>query len=59
MDMPDARRTGPSSQKKDMFCCDWAWGYTPVIPATWEAEIRRLKVQASLGKKLARLHLNK
>jgi hypothetical protein len=29
----------------------WLWWFTPVIPATWEAEIRRLQFKASLGGK--------
>jgi hypothetical protein len=31
--------------------------FMPVILATWEAEIRRIKVQGQLGKQFARPHL--
>jgi hypothetical protein len=30
----------------------------PVILATWEAEIRRMQLKVSLGKKYSRPHLN-
>jgi hypothetical protein len=30
----------------------WAWWLKTIILATWEAEIRRIVVQASLGKSL-------
>jgi hypothetical protein len=32
---------------------NWAWRPTPVIPATWEAEIRKIVVQHQPGKKVS------
>jgi hypothetical protein len=31
------------------------WGFTPIIPATWEAEIRRIAGQGQLGNKIEAL----
>jgi hypothetical protein len=33
-------------------------GHTPVILATWEAEIRRITIQDQPGQTVPRLHLN-
>jgi hypothetical protein len=35
------------------------WCCTPVIPATHEAEIRRMRLEISPGKNLVKPHLNK
>jgi hypothetical protein len=31
---------------------DWVWWLTPVIPVTWEAEIRRFVVEGQPGEKV-------
>jgi hypothetical protein len=44
--------------KKDVNLGRGAGWLMPVIPATWEAEIGRITVEASPGKKLQRPHVD-
>jgi hypothetical protein len=30
----------------------WVWWFTPIIPATWAAQVERLKSQNDTGKKI-------
>jgi hypothetical protein len=59
-DLPQlASSGGPLRQhKKKKSDISWARWLTSVIPATQEAELRKIWFKAILGKKLAKPHLN-
>jgi hypothetical protein len=55
---PVARKWQHEPQSSKTATEGQTWWLTLIIPAIQEAEIERLKFEANLGKKLARLRFN-